>query len=70
MLTKYEGEIALHLQNNVTLAQLKAQLQEKVDEGEELTEKVRIQEKELLKLRSEGKELRMYNDSLQIDLKA
>jgi len=45
-------------------------LQEKVDEGEELTEKVRIQEKELLKLRSEAKELRMYNDSLQIDLKA
>ena len=65
-----EGEIALNIQTNGTVSQLKSTLEQRIDENEQMSDRIKVQDRELQKLRQESKELKLYGESIAVDLKA
>ena len=65
-----ENQIAMQLQNNQNVSSLKEQLETTIEENEKFKTTTDKLEKELARVKSEKKEIKIYSNSLDSELKA
>jgi hypothetical protein len=64
----YENKFSMQMLTENNIESLKEKLKKKLDEHEGLFERNAIVEKELVKIRSDYKESRLYSESLESEL--